>query len=140
MALILSFKDKETESFYHSGKSKVFLQEIQKRALLKLDTLSYATNIKDLKAPPSNHLEKLSGNLQGFYNIRINVKYRIIFKFDTNAKVSIQEKLSLATCQPFSVVSGNCKRHSLPSQRQQANQRDWGGYYRRGGDIRRKTR
>lgn len=78
MALILSFKDKETESFYHSGKSKVFLQEIQKRALLKLDTLSYATNIKDLKAPPSNHLEKLSGNLQGFYNIRINVKYRCL--------------------------------------------------------------
>lgn len=90
MALILSFKDKETESFYHSGKSKVFPQEIQKRALLKLDALSYATNTKDLKAPPSNHLEKLSGNLQGFYNIRINVKYRIIFKFDTNAyEVSI---------------------------------------------------
>ena len=88
--LTFSFKDKETESFYDSGKSKVFPQEIQKRALLKLDALSYATNIKDLKAPPSNHLEKLSGNLQGFYNIRINVKYRIIFKFDTNAyEVSI---------------------------------------------------
>ena len=90
MALILSFKDKETESFYHSGKSKVFPQEIQKIALLKLDALSYATNIKDLKAPPSNHLEKLSGNLQGFYNILINAKYCIIFKFDTNAyEVSI---------------------------------------------------
>lgn len=83
--MILSFKDKHTQEFYQNGRSKVLPQDIQRRALLKLDALSYATSLKDLSAPPSNHLEKLSGDLAGFFSIRINDKYRIIFRFDTNA-------------------------------------------------------
>lgn len=83
--MILSFRDKHTQEFYQSGISKILPQDIQKRALLKLDALSYATSLKDLQAPPSNHLEKLSGDLVGFYSIRVNAKYRIIFKFDGNA-------------------------------------------------------
>ena len=41
--------------------------------------------LKTCPPPPSNHLEKLSGDLAGFFSIRINAKYRIVFRFDTNA-------------------------------------------------------
>jgi len=45
--------------------------------------LNNAQNINDLRIPPSNGLEKLIGNLKGFYSIRINKQWRIIFKWDS---------------------------------------------------------
>ncbi len=45
--------------------------------------LQYAHNLKDLKAPPSNCLESLKGNLKGYYSIRVNDQWRIIFKWDS---------------------------------------------------------
>lgn len=45
--------------------------------------LNNAQNINDLRIPPSNRLEKLIGNLKGFYSIRINKQWRIIFKWDS---------------------------------------------------------
>ncbi|TLD94850.1 type II toxin-antitoxin system RelE/ParE family toxin [Helicobacter jaachi] len=91
--MIISFKDKETLSFYKSGKSKKFPKQIHARALLKLDMLHASINLKDLRSPPSNHLEKLSGDLEGFYSIRINEKYRIIFTYEnaTAAQVCITD-------------------------------------------------
>lgn len=44
--------------------------------------LNNAANLQDLRVPPSNHLEKLSGNLNGFYSIRVNIQWRIIFKWE----------------------------------------------------------
>ena len=91
--MIRSFKDKQTQAFFESGKSKVLPSEIQKRALLKLDALNASVNLNDLKAPPSNHLERLVGDRAGFYSIRINKKYRIVFDFrDSNAyEVSVED-------------------------------------------------
>jgi toxin HigB-1 len=43
--------------------------------------LNNISNLADLKIPPSNRLEKLAGNLKGFYSIRINDQWRIIFKW-----------------------------------------------------------
>lgn len=48
----------------------------------KLDMLNYAAELNDLKSPPSNHLEALKGDLKGFYSIRINLQWRVIFKWD----------------------------------------------------------
>lgn len=48
----------------------------------KLDMLSAATADVDLRTPPSNHFEKLSGNLAGFCSIRINSQYRIVFRWE----------------------------------------------------------
>jgi len=45
--------------------------------------LNNSQNIADLKIPPSNRLEKLSGNLKDYYSIRINDQWRIIFKWET---------------------------------------------------------
>lgn len=91
--MIQSFKDKQTQEFYTSGKSKAVPPELCKRALIKLDALNASVNLNDLKAPPSNHLEKLQGDKQSFYSIRINKQYRIVFKFEGNNayEVSIED-------------------------------------------------
>ena len=80
--MIKTFIDKETERLYRTGKSKKLPPEIWKRAVRKLDMLRRAKNLEDLKIPPSNRLETLKGDLEGFYSIRINDQYRIIFRFE----------------------------------------------------------
>ena len=82
--MIRSFKDKETKNIYDGIFSKRLPGNIQKSALRKLIMLNGSSSLNDLRIPPSNHLEKLAGNLDGFYSIRINDKYRIIFKIDNN--------------------------------------------------------
>lgn len=82
--MITSFSDKETEQFYVTGKSKKIPSTIHKTALRKLDYLNSAFVLDDLKIPPANRLEKLSGNLEGYYSIRINKQYRVVFKFEEN--------------------------------------------------------
>ena len=54
--------------------------EILNVARRKLRMLNNAANLVDLKVPPANRLEKLSGSLKDFYSIRINDQWRIIFK------------------------------------------------------------
>ena len=80
--MIKSFLDMETERFYVAGKSRKIPATIHKAALRKLDYLNGAVVLDDLKVPPANRLERLKGDLQSFYSIRINKQYRIIFKFD----------------------------------------------------------
>ncbi len=85
--MVISFRNKETERFYVSGKSKKYPQTIIKAALRKLDYLNAAKDINDLKVPPGNRLEMLRGNFENMYSIRINKQYRIIFSF-SNSNVS----------------------------------------------------
>ncbi|HIP50509.1 MAG TPA: type II toxin-antitoxin system RelE/ParE family toxin [Campylobacterales bacterium] len=82
--MIKSFSDKESENFYVTGKSRKIPSTIHKVALRKLDYLNSAVELDDLKVPPANRLEKLLGDLKGFYSICINKQYRIIFKFENN--------------------------------------------------------
>jgi proteic killer suppression protein len=55
--------------------------EIQNIGRRKLRMLNNSQTINDLRIPPSNRIEKLSGNLDGFYSIRINDQWRIIFRW-----------------------------------------------------------
>ena len=80
--MIKNFIDKDTERLYRTGRSKKFPPDIWKRAVRKLDMLRRAKTLEDLKVPPSNRLEALKGDLEGFYSIRINDQYRIIFRFE----------------------------------------------------------
>ena len=50
----------------------------------KFRMINNAENIIDLRIPPANHLEKLSGNLKNYYSIRINKQFRIIFEWNNN--------------------------------------------------------
>ena len=79
--MILTFGDKETESIWNGIRVKNMPLDIQNVGRRKLRMLNNSQTINDLKIPPSNRLEKLSGNLDGFYSIRINNQWRIIFRW-----------------------------------------------------------
>lgn len=82
--MIRSFKDKETKLIYEGHFSKKIPISIQKIALRKLVMLNASSTINDLRIPPSNHLERLSGKLSGMWSIRINDQYRIVFSLKEN--------------------------------------------------------
>jgi proteic killer suppression protein len=77
--MIKSFCYKETEKIWEGIRSSKLPIEIQNIARRKLRMINNAQNINDLRIPPSNHLEKLSGNLKDFNSIRINKQWRIVF-------------------------------------------------------------
>lgn len=78
--MIRTFKDKDTEMIYRQVFSPSLPHSIQKVALRKLMMIDAAANLNDLRVPPSNHLEKLSGDRKGQYSIRINDQFRICFR------------------------------------------------------------
>ena len=83
-AMIKGFSDKETEKIYCQIFSKKLPQDIQRIALRKLVMIDNAGCLEDLRVPPANHLEKLSGDREGQYSIRINDQYRVCFSVDGN--------------------------------------------------------
>jgi proteic killer suppression protein len=80
--MIVSFRSKETEQIWNGNRVRKMPIDIQKIGRRKLRMLNNSQNIADLRIPPSNRLEKLSGNLNGFYSIRINKQWRIIFEWN----------------------------------------------------------
>ena len=82
--MIKSFSNKETEKIWEGLRSKKLPGEIQSNARRKLRMINNAQNINDLRIPPSNHLEKLRGDLVDFHSIRINKQWRIIFVWDND--------------------------------------------------------
>ncbi len=82
--MIKSFADKETEKIYQQVFSKKLPHDIQRIALRKLIMIDNAVSLDDLKVPPGNHLEPLTGDRKGQHSIRINDQYRICFKVDGN--------------------------------------------------------
>jgi proteic killer suppression protein len=77
--MIISFGSKNTEKIWNGILIKKPSREIQEIGRRKLRMLNNSIDINDLRIPPSNRLEKLSGNLKDFYSIRINNQWRIIF-------------------------------------------------------------
>lgn len=77
--MIISFGSKDTEKIWNGILIKEPSREIQEIGRRKLRMLNNSIDINDLRIPPSNRLEKLSGNLKDFYSIRINNQWRIIF-------------------------------------------------------------
>ena len=85
--MIVSFGDRATEDLYHSrpsSRARRFSPEIAGVALLKLDMLDAAGAIIDLVAPLGNRLEALRGDLEGFYSIRVNQRWRVVFRWEGN--------------------------------------------------------
>lgn len=79
--MIQSFASPETEQLFVSGKSRRLPPEILKRAVMRLTQLNAATEVEDLRLPPSNRLEALSGDRTGQWSIRINDRWRVCFRF-----------------------------------------------------------
>jgi proteic killer suppression protein len=88
--MIISFGNKETEKIWGGERVKGLATEIQEIGRRKLRMLNNSTNINDLRVPPSNRLEKLSGKLKEFYSIRINDQWRIIFKWKSSNAFEVE--------------------------------------------------
>ncbi len=79
--MIRSFRDKDTEVVFHRERTRKFDSKLQRLAQRKLVILDAAESLADLRVPPGNRLEKLSGNWKGSYSIRINDQWRICFRW-----------------------------------------------------------
>ena len=79
--MIRSFASKETEKIFNRQRSRKLPPNIQQVALRKLRMLNRAITLNDLRTPPANRLEKLSGNREGQYSIRINQQWRVCFEW-----------------------------------------------------------
>ncbi|MDR2543616.1 MAG: type II toxin-antitoxin system RelE/ParE family toxin [Treponema sp.] len=88
--MIKSFKCKETAKIFDSGFSRKFPASILKSAIIRLAMLNRSGKLDDLKIPPSNHLEKLFGDRENQYSIRINDKYRVCFKWEGNDAYNVE--------------------------------------------------
>ena len=77
--MIREFRDRETEKIFQRERARRLPPTVQRVALRKLTVLDGAESVEDLRAPPGNRLEKLSGDREGQYSIRINDQWRICF-------------------------------------------------------------
>ena len=88
--MIRSFKDAQTEKIGEGKRSRKLPTQFQQIARRKLRMVNNAQNINDLRIPPANRLEKLRKDLKGMYSVRINEKWRIIFKWKTSHAYDVQ--------------------------------------------------
>jgi proteic killer suppression protein len=79
--VIKTFKDNQTQQIYQRQRSRKLPPDIQQIALRKLRMINNAVSINDLRVPPANRLEKLSGDREGQWSIRINNQWRICFEW-----------------------------------------------------------
>ena len=89
---IQSFSDKNTEDFFISGQIRKGVGWIKIANIVqrKLDMLHYADQINDLRSPPGNRLEELEGNMKDFYSIRVNDRWRIVFRWISSEPCDIR--------------------------------------------------
>ncbi|MEA3428470.1 MAG: type II toxin-antitoxin system RelE/ParE family toxin [Thermodesulfobacteriota bacterium] len=88
--MIKSFGDKITEKIFNGEQVRQVSSELEKGVIKKLDMINFVTSLEQLRIPPGNRLEKLSGDLAGFYSIRINDQFRIIFKWINEHAYEVQ--------------------------------------------------
>ena len=91
--MILSFGDKATEDLFHDRQTqrvRRYPPDILRPALQKLDMLNAANALKDLSSPPGNRLELLKGDLSGYHSVRINERWRLIFRWQGSEAHEVQ--------------------------------------------------
>ncbi|WP_264983650.1 type II toxin-antitoxin system RelE/ParE family toxin [Pseudodesulfovibrio portus] len=88
--MIKSFNNKTTEALFNREVPKGFPEDLAKRAYRKLLIIDAAFKLNDLRVPPGNRLEALSGNRRGQHSIRINDQFRICFKWKNNHAYQVE--------------------------------------------------
>ena len=88
--MIVSFGNSDTEKIWNGIRVKKLPIEIQNIGRRKLRMLNNSAYLMDLRIPPSNRLEKLSGKSKEFYSIRINDQWRIIFKWNAGNATEVE--------------------------------------------------
>lgn len=88
--MIDSFKDKETKKIWNEKYSKRFPNDVQRIGLRKLILIHRSKDVNDLRIPPGNRLEQLSGDRKGQYSIRINTQWRICFVWNNGVASEVE--------------------------------------------------
>jgi len=88
--MIKSFGSKETEKVWNGTRSSKLPNNVQHTGRRKLRMLNNSQDIADLRIPPSNRLEKLSGKLKDYHSIRINDQWRVIFNWDSGNAFNVE--------------------------------------------------
>lgn len=82
--MIVSFRDNWLRAFFVDDvRSRSIPPDLEARLFRKLQMIDDAATDQDLRVPPSNHFEKLRGNLDGIHSIRVNKQWRLIFQWDS---------------------------------------------------------
>ena len=90
LPMILSWKGKTAEAIAGGRAPKGFPPDLVRRAELRLRAIDNAGALNDLRSPPGNHLEKLSGDRKGQHSIRINDQWRICFVWETTGATEVE--------------------------------------------------
>ena len=88
--MIRSFKSRETARIFNRERSQKLPSDIQQVALRKLRMLNRAVTLQDLRVPPANRLEQLTGDRAGQFSIRINDQWRICFEWDAGDAQNVE--------------------------------------------------
>jgi len=88
--MIRSFRDRETERVFQREVRTKFAQAVARAALRKLLILDAADALTDLRVPPGNRLEKLTGNRAGKYSVRVNDQWRICFRWQDGDAYNVE--------------------------------------------------
>ena len=88
--VIRTFSCKETERLFRGFTVRVVPPDILRRARTKLLVLHSATNLDDLKSPPGNRLEALTGDRKGQHSVRINQQYRLCFRWSEQGAEDVE--------------------------------------------------
>lgn len=87
--MIRSFRCKDTQRLFETGKTRRF-SKIKAAAERKLIMLEAAETLEDLKSPPGNRLEPLSGDREGQHSVRINKQWRVCFRWTDDGPVDVE--------------------------------------------------
>jgi len=87
--MIQAFSCADTEALFTTGKARRW-SDIKSVAERKLTMLDAATELRDLRSPPGNRLEQLSGNRAGQHSIRVNDQWRVCFIWTENGPANVE--------------------------------------------------
>jgi len=88
--VIQNFKDKEAQKVFERKHSRKLPLDIQQVALRKLRMLNRAETLQDLRVPPANRFERLVGDREGQYSIRVNDQWRICFVWQNGDALDVE--------------------------------------------------
>jgi toxin HigB-1 len=88
--VVQNFKDKETQKIFERLRSRKLPSDIQQVALRKLRMINRAETLQDLRVPPANRLERLVGDQEGQYSIRVNDQWRICFEWQDGEALDVE--------------------------------------------------
>ena len=90
--MIRNFQSKTAQDIYDGVNSRYARKipaELHRKCQRLFDQLNAATRVETLNVPPSNRLEKLSGTLKGYWSIRVNKQWRVIFQWEDGEPLNV---------------------------------------------------